>query len=66
MIGDGLFISALICIGTACVLSFLLGRYLGMAAAFESLRPLLPSDRGESDPYITGLFHSGTHNGTEA
>ena len=60
---DPIFLTALICIGTACILSFLLGRYLGMSAAFESLRPLLPSDEMlDADCRVTGLanelFHS--------
>lgn len=55
---DPLFLTALICIGTACVLSYLLGRYLGMASAYESLRPLLPSDEAWGDcPNLPDVFH---------
>jgi hypothetical protein len=47
---DPLFLTAFVCIGTACLLAYLLGRYHGIGSAFASLRRSheLPGDRPAS------------------
>lgn len=48
---DPLFLTAFVCIGTACLLAYLLGRYHGIESAFATFRrsQQLPRDWPASD-----------------
>ena len=67
---DFLWLCTALGIGTACVISYLLGRYHGMASAYESQRPLLLRDDeapGDSWPHCSDLVvHGGKANGAQA
>lgn len=64
---DALFLSAVISIGTACVLSYLLGRHHGLEIGLtERFGPMtLRHDEAPGDCFPTenALSHFGTNNG---
>jgi hypothetical protein len=49
---DPLFLTVLVCIATACLLSYLLGRYHGVESAFTTMRRSEETAGDWADPYL--------------